>query len=99
MKHQEFDVLDPPRSQLRTLVALVDKYVADRSHQDFASGAAVGLERAWFELSEALALGEEPRLRECPNCSRQVPIEGTRCRYCMARSEHQVPTIPADIAR
>lgn len=76
---QELDVLDPARSQLRTLAAAVERHVADVGSED--------LKVAWLALSKALALGEEPKLRTCPSCSRRIVPEATRCRYCMAQSE------------
>ncbi len=99
MNHQTFDVLDPPRSQLRALAALVDQCVANLSADDLASEAVVRLKRAWFDVFKAMALGEEPKLRECPSCNRRIPFEAARCRYCMARSEAQVPAVSAQVER
>ena len=82
---QELDVLDPPRSQLRALAAAVERHVADLSTRD-ASEAAQSLKRDWAALAKALALGDEPTLRDCPSCSRRIPRESTRCRYCLAQS-------------
>jgi hypothetical protein len=76
---QELDVLDPPRSQLRKLAAAVERHVGDVGSED--------LKVAWLALSKALALGDEPKLRTCPNCSRRILPEATRCRYCMAQSD------------
>lgn len=87
MKHELMDVLDPQRSRLRALAAAVGKSVAEVSSGDATNEVAQRLQTAWLELSQALALGEEPALRKCPNCSRHIPREATRCRYCMAHSE------------
>ena len=97
MKQEPFDVLDPPRSRLRALAASVDRHVVELSAQDLTNESAQSLKRAWSALSKALALGEEPMLRECPNCSRRIPREATRCRYCMAHSDAHVPRNSAEI--
>ena len=99
MKHELLDVLDPPRSRLRALVAAVDKHVADLSSQDVTNEAAQSLKRAWLDLSKAMALGDEPALRNCPNCRRHILREATRCRYCMAHSEAHAPRISAELER
>jgi hypothetical protein len=97
MTPESFDVLDPPRSRLRALVAIVDQHVADVSTRDATNEAAQSLKRAWLDLSKALALGEEPKLRACPSCSRRIPREATRCRYCMAHSAAQTPATAAEL--
>jgi hypothetical protein len=84
------DVLDPQRSQLRSLAASVDKHVAELSAQGYSGEAAENLKLAWLALTKALALGPEPVLRGCPSCSRRIPCEATRCRYCMAESQSSV---------
>jgi hypothetical protein len=86
MKEQAIDVLDPPRSRLRALAASVDLYVADLEAHGANAQTVENLKQAWIALSKALALGAEPELRTCPNCSRRIPREATRCRYCMAES-------------
>jgi hypothetical protein len=87
MKNEAPDVLDPPRSQLRALAASVDRHVVELSTQAQSAEAFQGLKSAWLALSKALALGPEPALRDCPSCSRRIPREATRCRYCMALSK------------
>jgi hypothetical protein len=86
MPHPSPDVLDPPRSQLRALAAAVDREIANLSTPGQSPEATEGLKLAWQALSKALALGPEPELRACPQCSRRIPREATRCRYCMAES-------------
>ncbi|HKY34477.1 MAG TPA: hypothetical protein VJN18_00945 [Polyangiaceae bacterium] len=89
MNEHDSDVLDPPRSKLRTLAASVERHVSELNAGDGSVGAK-GLDIAWRALSNALALGPEPELRSCPHCSRRIPCEATRCRYCMAHSARLV---------
>ncbi|HYJ11720.1 MAG TPA: hypothetical protein VEX18_22005 [Polyangiaceae bacterium] len=86
MKTETLDVLDPSQSQLRALAATLDRHVSELSNQDHASETTRSLKLAWLALSNALALGPEPTLRSCPHCSRRIPREATRCRYCMTQS-------------
>ena len=89
MDNQNWDVLDPPRSKLRALVATLQEQMSrlDTALQGGPATAQFGsVADAWRALSSALDLGAEPPLRACPNCQRRVPIEATRCRYCMANS-------------
>lgn len=94
------DVLDPPRSRLRALATSLDGHVAELIVGDPTREAAANVQRAWLALSTALALGAEPVLRSCPHCSRRIPREAARCRYCMARSDaHAVAARDAEVER
>jgi len=95
MKNNDSDVLDPPRSKLRTLAARVEQHVSELSAGNGAAGMS-DLGVAWRALSKELALGPEPVLRGCPHCARRIPCEATRCRYCMA---HSPALLPVDAAR
>jgi hypothetical protein len=89
MDNQNWDVLDPPRSKLRALAAKLQEQISllDSALQGGSAPAQfVSVADAWRELSGALDLGAEPALRSCPSCQRRVPVEATRCRYCMATS-------------
>lgn len=95
MTYPLVDVLDPPRSQLRALAASVDEHIAELSAQGVGGESAEKLRVAWLALSKALALGAEPVLRACPRCSRRIPFDATRCRYCMALSHASLSTSAA----
>jgi hypothetical protein len=86
MKQDLPDVLDPPRSKIRALAATVDRHVAVLGTDGPAVETIEGLRLAWLDLSKALDLGAEPALRGCPHCSRRIPCEAKRCRYCMEAS-------------
>jgi hypothetical protein len=89
MNDQQWDGLDPARSRLRVLVARVGanlvRIEAGPLDQAFSSEIRI-LAQNWQDLVTALALGEEPQLRNCPHCRRGVLREATRCRYCMRPS-------------
>lgn len=86
---QEWDGLDPARSRLRALVARVDAQLVrleSSQPRDASNDQMQLLTQSWQDLVGALALGEEPPLRSCPHCHRQVLRQATRCRYCMRQS-------------
>ena len=37
------------------------------------------------KLKEREAAGEEPTVRECPQCLSEIPARAGRCRYCTAK--------------
>jgi hypothetical protein len=85
MKTDEWDVLEPARSKQRTLAARFEQELTALT-ASVGSDKTSALARAWADLVVALALGEEPRLRGCPHCRRNILHEATRCRYCMRGS-------------
>lgn len=90
MQNQEWDGLEPARSRLRVLVARVDEQLTQLETSQPGEpphGEMQRLTQSWRDLVVALALGEEPLLRSCPHCRRQVLREATRCRYCMRQSD------------
>lgn len=80
-----WDVIEPGRSRLRSLVARVAHELAAVERQSQGSRTD-GLSLAWTSLVAELALGTEPALRECPHCRRSILRAAVRCRYCMNRS-------------
>lgn len=95
MKPELLDVLDLPQTQLRALSATLEKHVNELGTQDQTAETTQSLKLAWLALSKAMALGPEPTLRSCPSCSRRIPREATRCRYCMMQSQ----AVAADVER
>jgi hypothetical protein len=93
MDNQDWDVLDPARSRLRTLSQRVDRGLAELGRDSQPGALAVekaALLEAWRELSAALSLEGEPSLRQCPHCLRRILEQATRCRYCMRHSVARV---------
>jgi hypothetical protein len=89
MTQELWDGLDPARSRLRSLVGRVDAELVRLEATEpgpARAGEIDALAQTWRALVAALALGEEPALRPCPHCRRQVLREATRCRYCMRQS-------------
>jgi hypothetical protein len=89
MDNQQWDGIEPVRSHLRVLVARVGAELVrleTRPSGEPSHGELQPLTESWRELVVALALGEEPALRSCPHCHRQVLCQATRCRYCMRQS-------------
>jgi hypothetical protein len=68
---------DAQRSQLRALVAAVDREVP--------AAAPAALVSAWAALVKSLALGAEPEVRECPSCGKLGMLEATRCSHCWGK--------------
>lgn len=93
MDNQEWDGLDPARSKLRALSERLNRGIValgtDPQPGALAAEKDVVLE-AWRELLAALALEEEPALRQCPHCQRRILEKATRCRYCMRHSAARV---------
>lgn len=77
----QWDGIDPIRTQLRVLVAHVDRTMT--SLRAAEGDSKQELEQAWANLVVALALGAEPEVRRCPSCGRSILQRAVRCRYCM----------------
>lgn len=90
MDPKHWDVLEPQRSALRSLVSNIEKELA---FLDGAGGAASRpeLKDAWQALVRALALGPEPELRNCTSCRRAIMASATRCRYCWLKGSASAP--------
>lgn len=85
MNNPEWDGLEPGQSKLRALTGRFGLEL-ERLRASVSGEERGGLDRLasiWQELTTSLALGEEPALRGCPHCRRQVLQQATRCRYCM----------------
>lgn len=65
---------DARRSRLRAILAQIDRSMP----------TDLVLQRAMRDLVDALALGPEPEVRECPYCGEIVMRAATRCGYCWA---------------
>ena len=73
---------DAERSQLRAIVAKLDKEISLLAPAGVCSASATDLRASWADLVELLALGPEPELRECPVCQHIGIRAATRCGYC-----------------
>lgn len=73
--------------RLRSIVSRVDRAMSSVLPRPGAvQGAPLDdLLEPWAELVEALALGPEPELRDCPVCGRSGMRAATRCGYCWAK--------------
>ena len=66
---------DQRRSNLRRIMARVERSMP----------ALIPLQAAWHDLVDALALGPDPAVRNCPHCGEIVMLAATRCGHCWAR--------------
>lgn len=88
MSDSRSPIPDSERSRFRTIVATMEREIALLPIQAAAddSGATEGRLRAcWADLVEALALGPEPAMRECPVCKHLGRRAATLCAYCWTR--------------
>jgi hypothetical protein len=78
-------VSDAARSRLRTTVTKMEEEIA-RLAKRIAGGDGSTNELAAIhaDLVAQLALGPEPKTRECPTCKRIGMLAATRCGYCWA---------------
>jgi hypothetical protein len=63
---------DARRSHLRGIMARFERSMP----------AVIPLQAAWRDLVDALALGPEPAVRNCPRCGELVMLAATRCGHC-----------------
>ena len=78
---------DAKRSQLRALVASMDRAVDVTSRaasEERGAIASTPLHQAWRALVVALDLGPEPETRACPRCGALAMKLATRCGHCWA---------------
>lgn len=68
-------ILRDPRDRLRGAVARVEEQLA-------MGDCSPTLRAAWTALIDALALGPDPQLRECPSCGAIGMLAATRCGHC-----------------
>lgn len=66
---------DPTLSTMRSMIEIVDRELA-------AAPPSEALRTAWAQIVEALALGSEPQLRECPHCHAKGMRAASRCSRC-----------------
>jgi hypothetical protein len=76
------ETIDPERTHLRGLVAMVGTEIARQSPDSDAAGH---LHAAWSALITQLALGPEPEVRLCPVCHRIGMRYATLCGFCWAK--------------
>jgi hypothetical protein len=79
---------DAARSQLRALVAIVESDISRLPNQDTSAdgkNATNELRASWIGLVKLLALGDEPELRDCPECGRAGMRDASVCGYCWAK--------------
>lgn len=85
---------DAARSHLRQLVSVIEGELGHwREQAATPDGPTDALLDAWAELIGVLALGAEPRLRECPVCHHVGMRAATLCGYCWTTL---VPPIDVD---
>ena len=86
MSGHESRVPDAARSRLRAAVEAVDGAVSRLTPavlgEDTSSG---GLLTSWRALVDLLALGPEPKTRECPVCGGFGMHDATVCGYCWTK--------------
>lgn len=87
----EWDGIEPIRTQLRVLAAHVERTMAERAAE---GDSKQELEQAWASLVIASALGGEPEVRRCPSCGRSILRRAVRCRYCMQYSPSESRRAP-----
>ena len=88
MNGSQFSLPDAERSRLRAIVATIDREISRLPRQvttDDGRTPPNGLLASWADLVEALALGPEPEVRECPHCKHIGMRAATVCGYCWTK--------------
>lgn len=80
---RHFESADAERAKIRAAVAGVADFIARLPNAH--PGPNRGLPEAWAELVKILALGPEPRLRDCPRCGEVGMSDATLCLHCWSR--------------
>ena len=78
---------DGARSNLRALVATIDREIAQLPVTGDGGPAAVGLRASWTELVAVLALGPAPETRQCHVCNGTGMRAASRCGQCWTKLE------------
>ena len=72
-------------TRLREIVTTIDRQLLRLAADETPNRTKDDLAKSIGELVGLLALGPEPELRTCPECSRRVRREATRCGFCWVR--------------
>lgn len=80
---------DAQRTRLRAMVRAIDREMSRLPKtpvtSDESSTAPRGARASWAALVALLALGPEPKVRQCPVCGQIIRRAATRCRACWSK--------------
>lgn len=68
----------PLLTEVETKLAVIAVKLTD-------NGALADLQKAWSALVQGLDLQPEPKMRACPNCTREIRVAATLCGFCWSR--------------
>jgi hypothetical protein len=83
-----FPLPDAARSRLRAIVATIDREISRLPRQvttDDSRSPPNGLLASFTALVEQLALGPEPKVRQCPVCKHIIMRAATLCGHCWTK--------------
>ena|SRR6185436_4610913 len=87
MNPQHFPISDRDRFRLRSIAATIDRALS-RLGVEVVPGdpreVSRGLQAAWAQLVELLALELAPEVRQCPACKHACMRAAPRCGHCWA---------------